>query len=443
MPNPMVAVGAAGVGASVYGSRQAKKGADAATAAQVQGAGLAIDEQRLAREALEQRLQPFTDLGSTASPYLQQLMGLPTEQSQRLQELIGDDSASGWGTTGSVRHTERLVNAYRDRLENGNPDSQLRLTLQDKLGELERKLASDQLELDRLQRDPLAQSINGQMPGLPQSLDASQLPGSLDPSQLPAQATALDRSRLPGQGQALDRSQLPSAGTAFGPDSFKNNPMLDFVMKEGFRDIREGAAGRGRVPDRDLVEFAQGTASTLLPALQAQQFGQQQALRGQAVGEQARQFGQQQALRGQAVGEQSQQFGQQTSLRGQALSDMLGLRNQALGEQAQQFGQLGGLRESAVGEQQRSINNLMGLLGMGQSAAAGQGAAGLSTGSNISNLLGNIGTAQAAGALQRGQAGQDLAGNVAGLAGLLGGGLMSRPYQPYTRPTSNPVQGWA
>lgn len=304
MPNPVTAaVGAISGGASIYGSRQAGKAADKAAGAQTYAAELGIEEQRQAREALEQRLQPFVDFGKSGGLLLSGLLGI------------------------------------------GTPDLQ-------------------QEEFDRLKS----------IPGLPQSLDPSQLPGSLDPSQLPA------------------------AGKAFGPDSFKDNPMLDFVLKEGFRGIRESAAGGGRVPDRDLVEFAQGTASTLLPALQAQQFSQQQALRGQA------------------------------------LSDMLGLRNQALGEQAQQFGQLGGLRESAIGEQQRSINNLLGLLGMSQSAAAGQGAAGLSTGTNISNLLGNIGTAQAAGALQRGQASQDLAGNIAGLGGLLGG-LVNRPYQPYTRPT--------
>jgi hypothetical protein len=66
---------------------------------------------------------------------------------------------------------------------------------------------------------------------------------------------------------------------------------------------------------------------------------------------------------------------------------------------------------------------------MGQSAAAGQGAAGLSTGTNISNLLGNIGTAQAQGALGAAQAQQAMGGNIAGLGGLLGGLINTRSYQ--------------
>jgi hypothetical protein len=311
MPDPVTAtVGAISGGATIYGSRQAKKGAEAAAEAQVQGAELGILEQRAAREALEERLQPFVEFGKSGGTLLGGLLGVGTPKLQ-------------------------------------------------------------QEEFDRLKT----------IPGLPQALDPSTLPGS------------------------MDLGQLPAAGTAFGPESFKDNPMLDFVLKEGFRGIREKAAGGGRVPDRDLVEFAQGTASTLLPALQAQQFGQQQALRGQSLAEQ------------QAI------------------------RSQALGEQAQRFGQLGGLRESAIGEQQRSINNLLGLLGMSQSAAAGQGAAGLSTGANISNLLGNIGTAQAQGALGAAQARQGMAGNIAGLAGLLGGAIGGQPYQRPMYPTGGAQVG--
>ena len=186
---------------------------------------------------------------------------------------------------------------------------------------------------------------------------------------------------LPQLPTAVDLEQLPAAPQAFGPESFQDNPMLNFLMEEGFRGIKESAAGGGRVPDRDLVRFAQGTAATLLPQLQAQQFGQQQAL-----------------------------------------------RSQALGEQAQQFGQLGGLRESAISEEQRKIANLQNLLGMGQATAVGQGQAALQTGANVSNLLGNIGTAQALGALGKAQANQQMAGNLTGLLGM-GLGYMQQPVQ--------------
>jgi hypothetical protein len=243
----------AGVGAvagGVISSKGADKGSKRAAEAQVQAAELGIEEQRLAREALEQRLQPFVEFGGAASPYLQQLMGLPTEQAQRLQALLGDGSTTGQGTPGSLRHTEYLRDFYKNRLEYGQPDSRQKVSLTKRVKKLNDKLEADRRELAELQKNPLAQARE-QLPGLPQALDPSTLPGSMDLNQLPAAPTALDRSQLPGQGQVLDRSQLPAAGTAFGPESFKDNPMLDFVLKEGFRGIREGAAGRGRVPDRD------------------------------------------------------------------------------------------------------------------------------------------------------------------------------------------------
>ena len=58
---------------------------------------------------------------------------------------------------------------------------------------------------------------------------------------------------------------------------------------------------------------------------------------------------------------------------------------------------------------------LGGLSQMGQSAAAGQGAAGLSTGANISNLLAQQGAAQAGGALGSAAANQQMLGNIGSL----------------------------
>ena len=155
------------------------------------------------------------------------------------------------------------------------------------------------------------------------------------------------REELPELPQAVDLSALPQAPTAFDPTDV-DNPIMDF-LKEGFRGIREGAAGGGRVPDRDLVKFAQGTAATLAPQIQAQRFGQQSAL-----------------------------------------------RSQALGEQGTQFVQQGGLRGAALGEKQQEIDNLNKLLGLGQHTALNKARFGSSAAANLANLFSGQGTARGA-----------------------------------------------
>jgi len=424
------ALGAAGIGAagSIIGGREAKKGAERAAEAQEGAAEAGIVEQRAAREAFEERVQPFVDIGLAGRSDLLELLGvsapretLDTSRAQRdLDNLIRDRDAA-----------ERSVAFWEQKLQ-ADPNNQTAIrNLEEKrqvLAGLPAQIEQAQGRLSQMQGVE-QQAIGARaLPPAPEAINLAQLsPGArqLDLAALPTQAQALDRSQLPAQAQALDRAALPAAVTALSPDSFKDNPMLDFVLKEGFRGIREGAAGGGRVPDRDLVEFAQGAASTIIPQLQAQQFGQQQALRGQAIGEQAQQFGQQQALRGQALGEQQAQFGQQQALRGQTLQELLqqnqvaeAIRARELGEQATQFGQLGGLRSQALGEQQQQIANLQNLLGLGQASAVGQGQAALQTGTNIGNLLGNIGIAQAAGALGKAQATQGMLGGLTGAAGM-------------------------
>lgn len=391
MPNPATLITVGSVGASAYTAREARRGAESAGRAQESAALAGVDEQREARQAFEERTQPFLDIGLTAQPDLYRLLGITTPRER-------DRRPEGVSDLEVLRDRSRR-RAARARAR-GEDDSV-------HVAEVERLEGEIQSLLDV----PSPWDV-------PEAIDLSQLP-SIDLSAAPS-PSALDLSQLPAQAEALNRAQLPAAPEAFGPESFRDNPLLDFVLEEGFRGIREGAAGGGRVPDRDLVKFAQGTASTILPQLQAQQFGQQQALRGQALGEQAQQFGQQQDIRGRGLVEQAQQFGQQAGLRGITLGEQQALRGQALAEQAQQFGQLGGIREALMAEEQQDVANLMNLLGLGQATAVGQGQAALQTGSNISGLLGNIGTAQAGAALGSAQANQQLAGN---LTGLLGAGL--------------------
>jgi len=82
--------------------------------------------------------------------------------------------------------------------------------------------------------------------------------------------------------------------------------------------------------------------------------------------------------------------------------------------------------------QNQRFNQLFNVLGLGQNAAAGQGSAALQTGTNISNLLGNVGAAQAG--QQIGQANAITGGlqNLAAGAGAFPGLFASAPGSGYT-----------
>lgn len=102
----------------------------------------------------------------------------------------------------------------------------------------------------------------------------------------------------------------------------------------------------------------------------------------------------------------------------------------------------GGLRggnvQAALGQFQPQLlsglinqqySRLGGLTSIGQNAAAGVGNAGMQTGTNVSNLLGQQGAAQAGAALAGGQAQAGLFGNLAQLAGQFGGSFGGNPLQ--------------
>lgn len=70
---------------------------------------------------------------------------------------------------------------------------------------------------------------------------------------------------------------------------------------------------------------------------------------------------------------------------------------------------------------QQQYGRLGGIAQIGQAAAAGQAAQGMNMASNIANLYGQQGAAQAGSALARGQATANMWGNIAGGLGLAGG----------------------
>lgn len=77
--------------------------------------------------------------------------------------------------------------------------------------------------------------------------------------------------------------------------------------------------------------------------------------------------------------------------------------------------------------QQQRFNQLFNVLGLGQNAAVGQGSAALSTASNIGDLLGQQGQAQAANSMQQGQIGANTISGLAGVYGAQQAGAFNRP----------------
>lgn len=137
------------------------------------------------------------------------------------------------------------------------------------------------------------------------------------------------------------------------------NPIVSFLREQGFEQIQESAAARGRLGAggtlRDLTRFDVGLTSTIVPQLQNQRF-----------------------------------------------------------------------------------NQLFNVAGLGANVAAGQGTAALQTGTNIANLLGTAGQAQAAGAAGQAQA---ITGTLQNITGALGAfpNLFSQQQAPVVSNLSQPA----
>lgn len=291
-------------GASLIGGAQQASAARSAQRSGERAGQAGIEEQRAARESFEQRTQPFADIGLSAASPLAQLLGL-------------QDPAIA--------------------------QSQARIS-----------------EIDRL----LAQPEVGPQQIAPQ--DTSRFSGLGDTSRFTRPAQQLIQQRLSDQQQAAqqtpaidrgaleaERAQLlssiesaPTAQQAQQSQIEQINPVLSFLRQQGFEDIQESAAARGRLGAggtlRDLTEFNTQLSATIVPQLQQQRFSQ-----------------------------------------------------------------------------------LFNVLGLGANAATGQGQAGLQTASNIGNLFGNIGQAQAQGAINQSNAITGGIGNLAGIYGADKGGAFN------------------
>ena len=186
---------------------------------------------------------------------------------------------------------------------------------------------------------------------------------------------------------------------------------------------------------------AQREAAELSLAEQRRQFDAAQALLKPYVGAGTAAIGQQQALIG-ASGPQAQAAAIRAIQQGSEYGTLVRQGEEALLQNASATGGLrGGNIQGALAQFRPEILNslinqqyerLGGLTTIGQNAAVGQATAGMNfagdvgniygtQATNVGNLYGNIGAAQAGGALARGQATADMFSGIASGAGYLAG----------------------
>lgn len=293
-------------GATIIGAVVNSESSKDAAKSQTEAARSGISSQNFALSEFNRRTEPFSDLGLSASDEIANLLGIQVANPE-------------------IKQLQSELGALEDRIAAGPPPpkkskgSKSGGFLGGAIGGLAGLVTGD----------PITGNILGHAAG-----------GQGTITQEPFDLAALTAQQGELQSRITELQELDAARPA--PDGLQGieeiNPLVSFIRNEGFEDIQNSAAARGRLGAggtlKDLTEFNTQVASTVVPQLQNQKF-----------------------------------------------------------------------------------NQLFNLLGLGANAATGQGTAGLNTASNVSNLLGNIGNAQAQGAIGQGQA---ISGAVSGLAGAFG-----------------------
>lgn len=245
-----VAIAGAAVVGAVVQSRSQREAAET----QAESSGSAIEEQRLARESFERRTQPFADIGLSAADPLRQLLGLAdpraaqiqTELAQIEQQLAGFPTQQTGQQVGSPGGGGLIAGTLF-----GQP--QLATTGQG-------------------QAAANAADFNSQQQATANIFGFGQQ----------QEQTLASRDDLIARRDALQAESqgLQTADPALGPDAqlAEINPLVSFLRDEGFSEIQETAAARGRLGAggtlEDLTRFNTNLASTVVPQLQQQRFNQ-------------------------------------------------------------------------------------------------------------------------------------------------------------------------
>jgi hypothetical protein len=245
------------VGSQLVGGVLQSGAAKRAARAQGNAAQLGINEQRAAREDFNRRTQPFADIGLSAGSPLMDLLGL---------------SQGGQGNFGFNAPANEDINKFTGQLS--DIDAQI--------AEAERGKAA----IASRNAQNFSQGIRG---GGPLSMGDSGM-GAIDAkvNQLNAQREALQGQLTQAQGLAQEQNQASQAQFNAGAgerQALSQNqqleqidPLLSFLRQEGFEDIQESAAARGRLGAggtlKDLTKFNTQLTSTIVPQLQQQRFNQ-------------------------------------------------------------------------------------------------------------------------------------------------------------------------
>lgn len=247
-----------------------------AARAQQQGMQAAIEEQRAGRESFEQRTQPFVDIGLTAANPLMQLLGIggPAQAGQQ----VGQSSQP---------FTPQQLPATPEMIE-----------LQNQIAGLDTQIAQSQATQNAFD--------TGQVPGVPANIAGHMARAGLSQEDIAANLSninqtpvasdlAAQRQQLKDQLSAMQSANVTQPTTAtptavtntagtpaagVGQDQLLQqiNPLVSFLRQEGFEDIQESAAARGRLGAggtlQDLTRFNTQLTSTIVPQLQNQRFNQ-------------------------------------------------------------------------------------------------------------------------------------------------------------------------
>ena len=249
-----VAVGGATLVSGVIGS----KSQEDAAAQQAASGEAAIAEQREARESFEERVQPFTEFGYGAASSLAELLGIappPTQQEFDLQKQI------------EALDAEIAAGPQSRRVSGGKGKSGLEGTLYAATGLAGERGFKENVRAGLSLEGPLG--YEGEREQLP--FDEGALTAKR--GELAAQLEAM-RSQRAQQAPSLG-GQLPGEQDRLLQQI---NPLVGFLRQEGFEDIQESAAARGRLGAggtlKDLTQFNTQLTSTIIPQLQEQRFNQ-------------------------------------------------------------------------------------------------------------------------------------------------------------------------
>lgn len=241
----MTWVAVAIAGSAVVGAAASSRASSRAARAAERSGDAAIAEQREAREAFEQRTEPFRQIGLAAAPSILQLLGIQVPEG-----LISGDFSGQTGVSQQSQFDPQLNQQILD-LEAELADIQSRPRLTGPGGAV--TMAREQTRADQ---------ITGELAGL-RAQAAEQALQQQGAAQGPAAQSASQLAQLSDQPDTL-LSQV--------------NPLVSFLRDEGFEDIQESAAAQGRLRSggtlEDLTRFNTNLASTVVPQLQQQRFNQ-------------------------------------------------------------------------------------------------------------------------------------------------------------------------